>query len=131
VPIMLDARGFVAESAICNLFAVVHGALVTPSEASGVLRGVTRDVVIELAAGDGWQVSERDLTPYELLTAEEAFLTGTHAELVPVTAINGLPVGSGQVGPVFTRLRELFVKATRDPARGLRIDRWPGQASTP
>jgi branched-chain amino acid aminotransferase len=113
--VMLDRRGFVCESTICNVFLVSRGQLVTPSEASGILRGITRDFVMLLAREQGLPVTERDVTPYELVTADEVFLTGTHAEIVPVTEVNGISIGAGEVGETCTALTRLFREATSDP----------------
>lgn len=116
--IMLDARGFVSESTVCNVFVVRDGELLTPGESAAILRGITRDVVLELAGEiPGAVVAERDVTPFELTTAEEVFLTGTHAEIVPVTRINGIPVGDGRPGPFFRDIAGRFRRATSDPRR--------------
>ncbi|MFI2378065.1 branched-chain-amino-acid transaminase [Streptomyces sp. NPDC018964] len=116
--IMLDARGFVSESPVCNVFLVRDGILLTPGESSGILRGITRDFVIGLAREAGVPVVERDVSPYELLTADEVFLTGTHAEMAPVTRVGGVPVGTGEVGEVCRALTKSFQAAVRDPAHG-------------
>ncbi|MGH4021014.1 MAG: aminotransferase class IV, partial [Pseudonocardiaceae bacterium] len=112
--IMLDARGFVSESGVCNVFMLRNGELTTPGESSAILRGITRDVVLELAAADH-TTAERDITPYELLTADEVFLTGTHAEIVPITSVNVVPVGDGRPGDTYRTLAARFRDATLDP----------------
>ena len=87
--IMLDERGFVAETSSTNIFLVKNGKIITPPPSTGALPGVTRNFVMELAKRLGYLVEERDVTPFELLTADEVFMTGTGAEIVPVTRIAG------------------------------------------
>jgi branched-chain amino acid aminotransferase len=110
--ILLDSRGFVAEAPVANVFIVKDGIVLTPSSSSGILEGITRKVVIDLLSKVGLQVVERDLTPYDLSVAEEIFLTGTHAEIVPVCEYEGYPVGNGSLGPITLTLLDLFSVAT-------------------
>jgi branched-chain amino acid aminotransferase len=98
--IMLNAEGFVAECTGDNLFIVKGGQLLTPPLSAGALYGITRGVVVELAREAGLQVSEPNLTRYDLFNADECFLTGTGAELIPVVKIDGRVIGSGRPGPV-------------------------------
>ncbi|MGH3874050.1 MAG: branched-chain-amino-acid transaminase [Pseudonocardiaceae bacterium] len=112
--IMLDTRGFVSESSVCNVFMLRDGELATPGESSAILRGITRDVVLDLAGAD-YTTAERDITPYELLTADEIFLTGTHAEIVPITSINAIPIGDGRPGDTYRTVVARFRDATLDP----------------
>jgi branched-chain amino acid aminotransferase len=102
--LMLNAEGFVAECTGDNVFIVKDGHLLTPPLAAGALYGITRRVVMDMAAESGLAVSEPNLTRYDLFNAEECFLTGTGAELVPVVKIDGRLIGTGQPGPVTTRL---------------------------
>jgi len=102
--VMLNAAGFVAECTADNLFIVKAGQLFTPPLSAGALYGVTRQAVIELAEEAGWAVSEPDLTRYDLFNADECFLTGTGAELIPVVKIDGRVIGTGKPGPVTRRL---------------------------
>ncbi|MGA2865333.1 MAG: branched-chain-amino-acid transaminase [Verrucomicrobiota bacterium] len=102
--LMLNAEGFVAECTGDNVFIVKDGHLLTPPLAAGALYGITRRVVMDIAAESGLAVSEPNLTRYDLFNAEECFLTGTGAELVPVVKIDGRLIGTGQPGPVTTRL---------------------------
>jgi branched-chain amino acid aminotransferase len=102
--LMLNAQGFVAECTGDNVFIVKDGHLLTPPLAAGALYGITRRVVMDIAAESGLAVSEPNLTRYDLFNAEECFLTGTGAELVPVVKIDGRLIGTGQPGPVTTRL---------------------------
>ena len=98
--IMLNAQGFVAECTGDNLFIVKEGQLFTPPLSAGALYGITRKVVMELATESGLQVSEPNLTRYDLFNADECFVTGTGAELVPVVKIDGRVIGTGKPGPV-------------------------------
>jgi branched-chain amino acid aminotransferase len=102
--IMLNAEGFVAECTGDNIFAVSKGRLMTPPLSAGALYGITRGVVMDIASESGLKVSEPNLTRYDFYTAEECFLTGTGAELVPVVKIDGRPIGTGKPGPVTTNL---------------------------
>ena len=102
--IMLNREGFVAECTGDNLFIVREGGLVTPPLSAGALYGITRRVAMELAAEAGLKVGEADLTRHELFNADECFLTGTGAELVPVVKIDGRVIGTGKPGPVTRQL---------------------------
>jgi branched-chain amino acid aminotransferase len=106
--IMLDAQGYVAEASGMNLFAVTNGTLKTPPPYAGILRGVTRDAVIELAREATYGVEELPLNRYDLYTADEMFLTGTAAEIVPVVKLDGRMIGSGAPGPVTKELSQRF-----------------------
>jgi branched-chain amino acid aminotransferase len=106
--IMLNAAGMVAEATGDNVFIVRDGVVATPPPHAGILAGITRGVVLDLAAKVNIPVSQRDLTRYDLYTADECFLTGTAAEVVPVVAINGRTIGDGAVGPVTRRLKDAF-----------------------
>lgn len=119
--IMLDNRGFVSEATGENVFIVKNGKIMTPPPSSGVLLGITRNCIIELAKRLGYEVAERELTPFELLTADEIFLTGTAAEIVPVESINGRKIGMRVPGPITERLIEEFEKLKGDPSQGVKI----------
>jgi len=106
--IMLDAGGYVAEASGMNLFAVTNGTLKTPPPYSGILRGVTRDAVIELARDATYAVEETPLNRYDLYTADEVFLTGTAAEIVGVVKMDGRVIASGAPGPVTKELSKRF-----------------------
>src|SRR5881394_2992026 len=93
---------------LSNLFAVSNGTLKTPPAYAGILRGVTRDAVIELAREATYGVEELPLNRYDLYTADEMFLTGTAAEVVSVTKLDGRVIGSGQPGPVTKELAKRF-----------------------
>ncbi len=102
--IMLNAQGFVAECTGDNIFIVSERRLITPPLSAGALYGITRRVVMELGRESGLEVCETDLTRHELFNADECFLTGTGAELVPVVKIDGRVIGTGKPGPVTRQL---------------------------
>jgi branched-chain amino acid aminotransferase len=102
--VMLNADGYVAECTGDNLFIVKDGKMQTPPLSAGALYGITRSVVIEMARESGIDVSEPNLTRYDLFNADECFLTGTGAELIPVVKIDGRVIGDGKPGPVTKNL---------------------------
>jgi branched-chain amino acid aminotransferase len=106
--IMLDSAGYVAEASGMNLFAFTDGALKTPPAYAGILKGVTRDAVMELARDANYAVEEIPLNRYDLYTAEEVFFSGTAAEVVAVTKLDGRVIGSGRQGPVTRDLATRF-----------------------
>jgi branched-chain amino acid aminotransferase len=102
--VMLNADGYVAECTADNLFIVKGNELLTPPLSAGALYGITRQVVMELAALQGMKVGEPNLTRYDLFNADECFLTGTGSEIIPVVKIDGRVVGSGKPGPATVKL---------------------------
>jgi branched-chain amino acid aminotransferase len=106
--IMLNAEGFIAECTADNLFVVRGGQLLTPSPQDGALGGITRGAVLELAAEARIPAAEARLTRYDLYTADEAFVTGTGAELMPVAGADGRPIADGTPGPITRRLTDAF-----------------------
>lgn len=102
--LMLSWDGYVAECTGDNVFFVTGGKLVTPPLASGILNGITRQVVLELAAEQGVPAAEQCCTQQDLYCADECFLTGTGAEMIPVVKIDGRTVGTGAPGPVTKQL---------------------------
>ena len=112
--IMLNSAGYVAECTGDNLFIVRGGRLETPPVSDGALVGITRTVLFELAGKLKLTVGEPHLTRYDLMTADECFLTGTAAEIVPVATIDCRPVGPGKPGPVTLKLMAEFHKLTRN-----------------
>ncbi|GIU76307.1 MAG: branched-chain amino acid aminotransferase [Bryobacteraceae bacterium] len=112
--ILLNESGHVAEGATCNLFMVRHGRLITPPPSENILEGITRASVIELARRElHLEVIERPIDRTELYACEELFLTGTAVEIAPVTRVDHIPVGSGEIGPLTAHLRELYSQAVR------------------
>jgi len=126
--VMLDHRGLVSEFHGSNIFVVKQNTINTPTSAAGILHGVTRARVIKLAEELGYEVRERDITPYELLTADEVFLTGTMAEVKPVIKIQGVAIGEGKPGPVTREIIRGFLRITMDPKEGTPIGLVPVQA---
>jgi branched-chain amino acid aminotransferase len=102
--IMLNSEGFVSECTGDNVFIVKGNQLLTPPLSAGALYGITRGVVMELGAKAGMNVAEPNLTRYDLFNADECFLTGTGAEVIPVVKIDGRVIGSGKPGPVTLKL---------------------------
>ena len=111
--LMLDSEGHVAEGSGQNLFVVKHGAIRTPAPYSGILKGVTRDTVIELARAAGYDMQETTLNRYDVYTADEAFFTGTASELIAIRQVDGRTIGSGKPGPVTRDLRSRFQALVR------------------
>jgi branched-chain amino acid aminotransferase len=111
--ILLNNEGFIAECTADNLFVVRNGEILTPSPQDGALEGITRGVILQLAADAGIPAREARLTRYDLHTADEAFLTGTGAELMPIAHFDARAIGTGKVGPITTRLRDEFQRLVR------------------
>jgi branched-chain amino acid aminotransferase len=111
--LMLNHKGEVAECTGDNVFLVKRGVLQTPPLDAGILEGVTRNTVIELARAADIPVQETALTRHDVYAADECFLTGTAAEVIPVVKCDGRPIGSGKPGPVTRQLRERFHQLTR------------------
>lgn len=106
--ILLNDIGLVAEASISNIFLVRGGTLFTPGEDSGILPGITRRTVLELADGLGIKAEEKDITLGELLAADEAWLTGSLIEVMPLTELAGKPIGVGQPGMVTRKLMAAY-----------------------
>jgi branched-chain amino acid aminotransferase len=106
--IMLNWEGFVAEGTISNIFTVKRGVLYTPDLETGILEGVTRDLVLHLARKDHIPTKETKIKPHDIAAADECFLTNTTVEVLPVTRVDGVSVGSGKPGPVTMALREAY-----------------------
>jgi branched-chain amino acid aminotransferase len=116
--LMLDRNGFVSEATTTNLFIVKDGEIFTPPSTASILPGVTRKRIIKLARELGYNMFEKDLTPYDVINADEAFLTGTLAEIVPLVKVRGIEIGDGKPGPVTRRIMDAFVNIRSDPAEG-------------
>lgn len=112
--VMLNGSGFVTECTAENIFVLKDGVLRTPGRYVGILEGVTRGVVIELAHRNDIPVEETMINPHDLYVADEVFLTGTGAELIPVVSISSRDVGDGQPGPVFKKLLKQFRELTQE-----------------
>ncbi|NKE71485.1 aminotransferase class IV [Candidatus Manganitrophus noduliformans] len=112
--LLLNPEGYLSEGTTSNLFWVRRGKLETPSPAVGLLEGITREVVIDLARKKRLPTEEGFFKPDALFEAEEAFLTNSGFELMPVTRINGNPIGSGKPGPITRRLHQAFKEVIRE-----------------
>ena len=111
--LMLNHKGEVAECTGDNIFLVRQGRLLTPPNEAGILEGVTRSAVMELARADGIEVAEIPLTKHDVYIADECFLTGTAAEVVPVVKVDSRIIGDGAPGPITGRLSTRFHELTR------------------
>lgn len=111
--LMLNAHGNIAECTGDNLFLVRDGTIYTPDPASGILKGITRDTVIELARGAGMTVVETTLTLFDVFASQEAFLTGTAAEVIPMVSLDDRQIGCGTPGPVTQELMRLYKETTQ------------------
>ncbi|HMJ04826.1 MAG TPA: aminotransferase class IV [Chthoniobacterales bacterium] len=109
--LMLDARGFIAETNATHLFVVRQGCVLT-SYVVACPEGITRATVLEICARQNIPCGEADLTVHDVYGAEEAFCSGTMGELAAVTALDGKTIGTGEVGPMTQRLSELFAQVT-------------------
>ena len=108
--ILLDEHGFLTEGTAANFFLVKDGILLSP-EPRNILRGVTRQTVIEIATRIGVEFVERNLEPYDAMTSDEAFFTTTSIFMMPATQFNGRPIGSGKVGPIYHQLANAFIES--------------------
>src|SRR2546430_5133863 len=112
--LMLNDEGNVAECTADNIFVVKRGQIVTPPVTAGALRGITRSVVFEIAAELGFKTLKADITRHDVFAADECFLTGTAAEIVPVVKADGRLIGNGKPGPITTRIIARFRELTRE-----------------
>jgi branched-chain amino acid aminotransferase len=117
----LDKTGVISEGVGENLFIVKNGKVFTPPSSTGALAGITAKLAIEFAKNLGYNVSETSITPFQLFTADEAFFTGTAAEVVPIREVNKRQIGNGKPGPVTMKLMAAFEKATSDRTFGVPI----------
>ncbi len=112
--IMLSSDGYVSEGSGENLFLVIDGKLVTPAPYNSILIGITRNTIIELAKKElGIETVPRPISRSELYMAQECFLTGTAAHVTPVSEIDGRPIADGEIGPITTKLRDIYAEAIR------------------
>lgn len=120
--VMLNSVGRVAECTGENIFLYRHGRIITPHISESILEGITRNSIIQVARDMGYTVEEVPVSRFMLTSADEVWMTGTAAEIAPVTSIDGRPVGDGKVGKVATSIHEEFRKIAtgQDP----RYDSW-------
>ena len=110
--LLLDNEGYVAEGSGENVFLVRDGTIYTP-ELTSCLEGITRDSIFRIAADLGYQVKERRITRDEVYIADEAFFTGTAAEVVPIRELDSRPIGSGSRGPLTEKLQSIYFDTVR------------------
>lgn len=118
--LLLNEKGILAEASMSNLFLVKDGALMTPDLASGILPGITRGVVLEIAAKLGIKAVETEIPPKTISKADEAFLTNSLVEIVPLVELDGKPVSDGKRGVITARLQKAYralVRKSLKPAR--------------
>ena len=111
--LMLNHKGEIAECSGDNIFLVKAGVLYTPPIDAGILKGITRDAVIDLAREAKVRVEEVPLTRHDVFIADECFLTGSAAEIIPVVKCDARVIGNGKPGPVTQQLRERFQQLVR------------------
>ncbi len=113
--LMLNHKGDISECSGDNIFLIKRGELYTPSIDAGILDGITRRCVINLALQQGIKVHECTLSRFDVFTADECFLTGTAAEIVPVATVDGRSIGTGKAGPVTKKLWAAYREMTNEP----------------
>ena len=111
--LMLNEAGNVAECTADNVFIIKHGHIFTPPISAGALRGITRSVIFDIAAELELKIAETDVTRHDVFVADECFLTGTAAEVIPVVKADGRTIGSGKPGPITTKMISRFREMTR------------------
>lgn len=119
--ICLESNGYIAEGVGENVFIVKNGEILTPPSSTGALAGITAEVVVKLAAEQGYKLTVTNLTPFMLFTADEAFFTGTAMEMVPIREVNKRQIGTGKPGPITKKLMAAFQKVIEDPTQGTKI----------
>lgn len=110
---ILVKKGYVTEGAASNLFAVIDGVLITPEKTVEILPGITREVILELAAQNGFQLCEEIIAVEALQAASEIWVTSSTREIVPVVALDEVAIGDGKPGPVFQKMNQLFQEYKR------------------
>ncbi len=111
--ILLNEDGKVCEGSGENIFVVKNAALMTPPISDGVLAGITRDSILQIARDRGYEACEASLVRSQVYSADECFMTGTAAELVPVRSCDGISIGSGKAGAISLELQQAYFKAVR------------------
>jgi len=119
--IMLNIQGYVSEASTENIIIVKNSFLYAPPLEAGILRGITRETIMEIAKDLNISVVERNLTIHDLYTADEVFLEGTAAELAPVVIIDGRIISDGKPGPIFKKIYEEYRKRAHDPRYGVKV----------
>ena len=105
---MLNSQGFLAEATGDNIFLIKNSVIFTPPEEAGILLGITRETVMDLVKESGYTIIEKNLSRYDVYTSDECFLTGTAAEIISVTKVDGRVIGEGKPGSITLELLEKF-----------------------
>lgn len=108
--ILFNGQGELTEGSSCNVFIAKNGVVATPLLDQQILPGITRHILLQLLRANQWPVEERVISRAEVLAADEVWLTSSSKELVPVVQLDGQPVGSGQVGPMWSQAQQLFAR---------------------
>jgi branched-chain amino acid aminotransferase len=111
--LLLNSEGYVAEATGDNIFIISGGRILTPPASAGILEGITRAATIEIANTSGYRVEETNLTLFDVYTADEAFLTGTGAEMISMCKLDGRLIGEGKPGPITKKLVQKFHARTK------------------
>jgi branched-chain amino acid aminotransferase len=119
--LFLDKNGYVCEGVGENLFIVKTGKIITPPTSTGSLAGITRAAVIDLAKKNNYELFEANITSSDLFTADEAFFTGTAAEIVPIVEVNKRSIGNGKPGPITKQIMSGFTNLLGNPNEGIMI----------
>ena len=117
--IFFDTNGYLSEGSGDNIFVIKNGEIITPFTLNN-LKGITRDVCVEIAHSLGISIEEKNMGYYDLYTADEVFVTGTAAEVAPITLIDGRMIGSGKIGPITRQMMEAFKKITESEGTPIR-----------
>jgi branched-chain amino acid aminotransferase len=112
--IMLNTEGYLAEATGDNIFVIRDGVISTPHISCGILGGITRQTVIDLCRADGMEVREEYMTLYDLFAADESFLTGTAAEVIPLVMVDTKKIGCGTPGEITEKVIKMFRKETEN-----------------
>ena len=116
--LLLDSSGFVSEGSGENIFIVKNGVIYTPDLSAGALNGITRNTILHIARDLGIEVVQKRITRDEVYIADEAFFTGTAAEVTPIRELDRLEIGSGSRGPITEKVQQAFFDIVngRNPA---------------
>jgi branched-chain amino acid aminotransferase len=116
--ILLNSSGMVTEGTGENIFVIIDGTILTPPLSAGILPGITRDSIIEVARGMGYRVEEKNVSRSELITADELFFTGTAAEVTPIREVDKQKIGGGSRGPITEKIQSKFFDIIRGKDSG-------------
>lgn len=119
--IILDKQGFICEATGENIFIIKNKEVITPPASAGALPGITASLVKKMVSKFGLSLAERNVTVAELYSADETFLTGTGAEILPIIEVNKREIGNGKIGPMVKKIHDEFHKITKDPGEGIPI----------